>query len=151
MVRGAALAAHPAAAHAVLDLLIADLNGDHPVEGNPRLGEGLGLADGAGHPVQNEAALAVRLPDALFHHADDHIIGDQLARVHIALGLQTHRSSLLNGGTEHVAGGDSGDSQLCAEDLRLGAFSRAGGAQQDQLHTHNASLPITPGSPCSAA
>ena len=79
------------------------------------------------------------LSQALGHDADDDLVGDQLARVHIGLGLQPDGRAVLDGGAEDVAGGDGGDAQLGTEDLSLGAFAGAGGAQQDQLHTHDQS------------
>jgi len=47
----AALAAHLAAGHPLLDLLIGDLQGEDPVEPDARGVQGLSLGDGAGHPI----------------------------------------------------------------------------------------------------
>ena len=121
------------------------------IEGDPGLVQGLSLADGAGHAVQDIAIGAVGLSQPLGHDADDHGVRNQLTGVHIGLGLQPGGGAVLNGGAEDVAGGNGRDVQLGAEDLGLGAFAGAGGAQHDQLHSHSVSLLLTQGSPCSAA
>ena len=87
MVGRAAVLADPAAGHALFDLPIGDLDGHHMVKGHACLGQSLGLANGAGHSVQDEAPGAVRLLQPLGNDADDNGIGDQLARIHIGLGL----------------------------------------------------------------
>ena len=87
--------------------------------------QGLGLGDGAGHPVQDIAVGAVGLGQPLHHDADDHSVRDQLASVHIALGLEPHGRAVLHGRAQDVPGGDGGDAQLLTEDRRLGALSGA--------------------------
>ena len=128
VVAGAAGAAHAPPAHAAEDLLLADLDGDDGVKDDARLLQGLGLGDGAGHPVQDIAVLAVVLGQALVHDADDDLIGHQSAGVDIRLGLQAGGRAVLDGGAENIAGGDGGDAQLPAEDLRLGTLPGAGSA-----------------------
>ena len=147
MVGGPAVDAGPAAGHSPLNLLVGDLNGDHRIELDTGLLQGLSLGDGAGHPVQDIALLAVGLGQPLGDDADDDVVRDQLAGVHILLGLQAHGGAVGHGGAEDVAGGNGGDVQLLADDLRLSAFTGARGAQQDQLH----STLLTPKSPCSGA
>ena len=75
---------------------------------------------------QNEAVGAVSLCQTLLQDADDDFIGHQSTGVHKALGLQTHLGALLDSSAQDVAGADGGDVQLCADDLGLGAFARAG-------------------------
>ena len=72
---------------------------------------------------------AVLLLQPLADNANDHFIGHQLAGVHIGLGLQPGGRTVLDGGTQDVAGRDAGDAQLLAQDFRLGAFTGTGGAQ----------------------
>ena len=93
---GSAGGAHPAAAHALLDLAVGDLDGDHMVKHDAGLVQGLGLGQGAGHAVQDKALGTVGLLQPLGHDADDHGIGDQLACVHIGLGLKAHGLSLIH-------------------------------------------------------
>ena len=148
MVGGAAGGADPAACHALHDLLVGDFDGDHSVEGDARLLQGLCLGNGAGHPVEDEAVLAVCLGQTLGDHPDDHLIGDQLAGIHIRLGLQANGSPVFHRSSENVAGGDGGNAQFLIQDLSLGAFPGARRAQKNQFHTL---IPLIPGSPCSAA
>ena len=131
MVAGAAVRADPAAAHALHNRLVADLQGDHAVEDDPGLLQGLGLGDGAGHAVQNVTLGTVRLFQPLGNDADDDLIGHQLPRVHEGLGLQARGSAVLHGGAEDVAGGDGGNIQLFTQDVGLCSLSGARGAQQD--------------------
>ena len=84
--------------------------------------------------IEDEAAGAVRLGQPLLDDADDDAVGHQLALVHVGLGLQAHGAAVADGGPEHVAGGDGGDIQLTAEDIRLCPLARTGGAQKDKLH-----------------
>ena len=65
-----------------------------------------------GHPVQDVAVLAVGLGQPLGDDADDDLIGNQLAGVHIFLGLQSHRRAVGHGGPEDVAGEMVGNVQL---------------------------------------
>src|SRR5699024_1360930 len=64
----------------------------------------------------------------------DDIVRDELSVVHILLGLQAGLRLVFDGLAENVAGGDGGNAQLLAEDLRLCSFSGARCAQQNQLH-----------------
>ena len=123
------MAANAPSAHALLDLLVGNLDGQHPVKGDAGLVQGFRLTQGPGHAVQDIAPGAVRLGHPLGHDADDHLVGDQLTRVHIGLGLQAHGGAVLDGGPEHIAGGDGGDVQLFAQNFSLGAFPGSGGAQ----------------------
>ena len=126
MVAGTALFADAAAAHALHDHIVLDLQLQHLVDADAHGLDGLGLSDGAGHTVQNEAICAVRLSQTLFQDADDDLIGHQSASVHEALCLQAHLGAFLDSSAQDVAGADGGDVQLCADDLGLGAFARAG-------------------------
>ena len=128
MVARAALFAHAAAAHPVKDDVLVHCQVQHLVDADAHLLNGLGLGDGAGHAVQDEALCAVRLGQPLFQDADDDIVRHKAAGVHVALGLQAHLGALLDGGAQDVAGGDGRDAQLGGEDLGLGALARTRGA-----------------------
>ena len=69
--------------------------------------------------------------------ADDDLIGDQLAGLHVGFRLLAGGGTVFHGGPEDVASGDGGDIQLFAQDLGLCAFAGAGGAQQNQFHEEN--------------
>ena len=98
--------------------------------------QGFRLSDGAGHAVQDVAVLAVRLLKPFGDDADDDFVRNQLAGIHILLGLQTYGGAVLDGGPQDVAGGDGRNVQLFADDLSLCAFAGAGSAQQDQFHNN---------------
>ena len=50
--------------------------------------ERLGLRLGAREAVEDEAVLGLVLVDALGDHADDHVVGDEVAAVHVLLRLR---------------------------------------------------------------
>ena len=68
----------------------------------------VGLLHGAREPVQNEAALAVWLVDAVFDDAHHHVVAHQLASLHQAGGLEAHRRLRGHGRPQHVTGGELG-------------------------------------------
>ena len=134
VVAGTALFADAAAAHALHDHIVLDLQLQHLVDADAHSLNGLGLGNGAGHAVQDEAVGAVGLCQTLLQDADDDLIGHQCAGVHEALCLQAHLGAILHGSTQDVAGADGGDVQLCADDLGLRALTGTRCAQQDQIH-----------------
>jgi hypothetical protein len=60
----------------------------------------------AGEAVENETLGAIRAFDALANHADENIVGDQLAGIHHALRLEADRAARFHLGPEHVARGN---------------------------------------------
>ena len=128
MVAGSAVLADAAAAHALHDRLIGDLNGDYVVKPDPGLLQRLSLSDGAGHAVQDIAVLAVILVQPVMDDADDDLIGDQLAGLHVGFRLLAGGGAVFHGGPEDVASGDCGDIQHFAQALSLCALAGAGGA-----------------------
>ena len=128
VVAGAALLADAAAAHPVKNHVLVHGQVQNLVDPDAHPLDGLGLGDGAGHAVQDEALGAVGLCQPLFQDADDDIIRHKAAGVHVTLGLQAHLGALLDGGPQDVAGGDGRDAQLGGEDLGLGALARTRGA-----------------------
>ncbi len=69
-----------------------------------------------GKPSSRNPSRASSLADAREDHADDHLVGDQLAGVHVALRLPAELGALGHLGAQHVAGGD----------VRRGRSPRAG-------------------------
>ena len=63
----------------------------------------------------------------LLHDGEDHLVGDQLARVDEGLGLEPYLCARLDGGAEDVAGGDGGNIQLFTQDVGLCSFAGAPG------------------------
>ena len=60
--------------------------------------------------------------------ADDDLIGDQLAGLHVGFRLLAGGGAVFHGGPEDVASGDGGDIQHFAQALSLCALAGAGGA-----------------------
>ncbi len=92
---------------------------DHPVEL-------LDLGEGARVAVEQEAGLGVGLVDAVADHRVGDLVGDVLAGVHVALGLDG-RAAVPCGdvGAEDVAGGDRRDAVVLGDELGLGALAGA--------------------------
>ena len=131
VVGGAALGAGPAARHAVDDLLIGNLDVQYAVKPDACGLQGLGLGDGAGHAVQDIALCAIGLRQTLGDNADDHLVGHQFARVHVALGLEPHARTVFHGRAQDVACGNGGNAQPPAEDGGLGPLTGARGAEHN--------------------
>ena len=134
MVACAALLADAAAAHALHDHIVLDLQLQHLVDADAHGLNGLGLRDGAGHTVQDETIGTVCLRQTILQNADDDLIGHQRTGVHEALGFQAHLGAFLHSRTQDVAGADGRNVQLCADDLCLCALAGARCAQQNQIH-----------------
>src|SRR5690606_36362881 len=62
------------------------------------------------------------------------VVGDQAAAVHDLLGLKAQRCLGLDRGAQHVAGGNLGDAEFFGDECRLGSFTGAGWAEQNQSH-----------------
>ena len=129
------LAADAAAGHARFDHLVGDLNGHDCVKMDAGRFERLGLRDRAGDSIEDEAVRTIRAGDPFADDADDDIVRNELASVHEALGLQASLGSVFDRFAKNVAGGNGGDVQLLADDLRLCAFSGTGSTQKNQLHS----------------
>ena len=97
----ALLDAGPPAAEPPHDLLVGDVDQDRrgqlAAEALELGVERLRLAAGAGKPVEDEAVGGLLALDALRDHADDHLVGHEVAAVHVLLrlapdlGLVAHR------------------------------------------------------------
>ena len=123
-----------AAAHALDDGGVGHVDLEHDVELDAGGLHRVGLRDGAREAVEQEAVGAVGLGDALLDQADDDVVADQAAAVHHLLGRHAQRRAGLDGGAQHVAGGDLRDAVLLADHRGLRALAGAGRAQQDQSH-----------------
>ena len=134
VVAGTALGAHTAACHACFDRGILNQQVDDLIDLDTKLLKRFGLSDDARHTIQNKTVRTVGSGQALLDDAKDDFIRNERTRVHKTLCFQPHRGTVLNGGTQDVAGGNGGDVQLIGQDLGIGAFAGARGAQQDQFH-----------------
>ena len=103
------------------------LRGQHGVEG-------LGLGDGAGKAVEDEAALGIRLFDPVGDDADDDVVGDKIAPIHDLLGLDADGRPGRHRCTEHVAGRELGYAQPLDQAHGLRALSGPRRSQQNNPH-----------------
>ena len=74
-------------------------------------------------------AASMRLED----HADDHLVGHEVAAVHELLGLPAELGALLDRGAQHVARGDVGQAEVLVQALGLGALAGPGRAEEDEI------------------
>jgi hypothetical protein len=88
--------------------------------------ERISLGEVARITVQDEAGLRVVLGQPILQHAQQDVVGYQLAGIHDRLGLQSHRRARRNGGAQHVAGRDMRHTQFRLQPGGLRAFARAG-------------------------
>ena len=89
---------HDVGRHLEIDREIERRTRQHPIE----LAR---LVQRARETVEHEpAAERTARRGALFDHADHDLVGNELARVHVALGLETERRALGGLRAEHVAG-----------------------------------------------
>ena len=97
--------------------------------------QGIRLLDRTRKAVQDKALLAVRLTETLAHNADRHLIGDELARVHIGLCLFAEWRALFHGFTKHIARGDMQDTVAFYEICRLCALAGTRWTHQNDVHS----------------
>ena len=128
MVRGTASLADTASGHTGDDGVVGHLDIEDRVDLHAHGVQSLGLGDGPGEAVQDEAVLAVILSQPLFDDADEDLIGHQLAALHVGFGLQAHLRAAPQRFAQHVPRGNGGDVVVLADDLRLGAFPSSRGA-----------------------
>ena len=79
--------------------------------------------------------VASSLAEAGAHHLDRHRVGDEIARVHVALGLDTERGLLGEVGPEEVAGGDVRHVEPLGQPLGLSSLARTRRAYQYNAHS----------------
>src|SRR3954453_4229563 len=134
---GVAVRAHAPAREPLHDVVLGHVDeerGREPAVDLPqRLVERLGLLVGAREAVEEEAVLGVRLGEPVEDHADDDLVGDEVAAVHVLLGLLAEVRLLLDRLAQHVPRRDVREREVLLEALRLGALSRAGRAEQDEV------------------
>ena len=110
--------------------------GDAAAQLGQRGVERLGLGERARKAVQDEPALGVGLRQPLADHADDDVVGHEVAAGHDLLGHQPQLGAVPNGLAQHVAGGDVGEPVLRRNARSLGALAGAGRAHEDQVERH---------------
>ena len=96
--------------------------------------QGLGLRNGAREAVEQVAVGAVGLLQAFLDQADDDVVRHQLAFVHDLFGHFAQLGAGLDGGTQHVAGGNLRDAEGRGDEAGLCALAGTRGAQKNQSH-----------------
>ena len=151
----AAAPADPASAEPRHRLLVGHLEEHHPVEGRPlgleQLVERLRLRRRPREAVQDEPLPAVRLGEPLADESDDHRVGDQLARVHVAPGLEPEPGAVRDGLPQHVPGRDLRHAPARGEPARLRSLPGPRRSQQHDPHLRPGPSCGGAGSPRSAA
>src|SRR5699024_4186233 len=94
----------------------------------------VGLGNGARETVEEETGLRVVLLQTRLDHADGHVVGHQVAGVHVGLGLEAQRRALADVRAEQIAGGNVGDAELLGENGGLGALAGTGGTKENESH-----------------
>ena len=113
-----------------------DIDGhiEFDVEFGQQLGQFFGLGDGTRKAVEQKALGTVRLLQPFFHNTHDQGIRHQITTLHEGLSLLTELAFRLNSAAQDIAGRDLDRAVECGQQLGNGAFSSAGGAQQNQFH-----------------
>ena len=71
---------------------------------------------------------------ALLDQINNQLIGDELALVHIGLGLHAEFCPVLDVCTEYITGRDMGNTILLTDHFSLGAFAGTGCTKHHYLH-----------------
>src|SRR3954451_11939149 len=137
------LDAHAAAAEAPNHLLVGNVHEDRRRQLAAQLAElraeRLGLRDGAGESVEDEPVGRLVAGHALRDDADHHLIGNEVAPIHVPLGLGAELGALTNGGPEDVAGRVVGEAEVLLQPLALRPLSGAGRTQKHEIELGHSS------------
>ena len=95
--------------------------------------ERVGLLLVAWEAVEQEAVARVALAEPLGDHADDHVVGHELACVHVALRLLAQLGSLGDLAAEDVTGRDVGEPESSRRRSACFALPGARRTEQDQV------------------
>ena len=129
VIAGTALGADSASGHAAFNLAVGHLNGNYMVDFHTLCLQCLCLSQRAGHAVQNEATGAIGLCHPVSDDAENQLVGNQIARVHVGFCFLAQLGAICNGLAEHIPGRNGGDRELVNKQLSLGPLSGAGSAQ----------------------
>lgn len=109
VVAAATASTNPATTQAVNQDIVGDNEADHTLNDDTSIIKRLGLLPISGEPVEDVAALRVITSEAILNQAKHHLIGDEVALVHIGLGGATQLAPLSNRTPEDVTSGDLRD------------------------------------------
>lgn len=124
----------PAAARALDDDVVGDVEAHDALDAEVELVHELRLLERAREPVEHPAAAALGHLHGVLDDVEDDLVGDELALVHDVLGLHAVGGLVLDGGAEHVAGGEVADAVALNDGGALGSLAGSGGTHDDNLH-----------------
>ena len=134
----AVVAADAAAGDPLDDLVLGDLQVEDRVQldalGLEHRVQRLGLRHVAREAVEQEAVRGVRLLHAVLGHPDGDLVRDQVAGVHVRLGLLAQLGALADVGAEEVARGDVRDRQVLGKVRSLRSLAGTGRSDEDDSH-----------------
>ena len=107
---------------------------EHEVNRHSGVLQRLSLRDGAREAVEKKAVLAVVGKQTFLDKPDDDVIAHKAALIHDHLGGFAEFGTGLDGGAKHVARRDLRNAEVFFDVVGLGAFTGAGGSDQDQTH-----------------
>ena len=116
--------------------------------------ERLRLLERARKAVEQEAARGIGLGQPLADDADDHVVGHELAGVHVLLRREAELGARLQRGAQHVAGRDVRHAEGGRDALGLRAFAGPRRTEQHDVELfvcHDDPRGTTSGSPRSGA
>ena len=94
----------------------------------------LGLAKGAGEPVEHVATVSRRLENGAGDHLQHHLVGHQVASPQVVRGDLPDRCPAFDFSSEKIPAGQVGDLVVGGQELGLGALSGTRWADQQQAH-----------------
>ena len=87
--------------------------------------EALSLCQRAREPIEHETPRpCIVLVEPLPDHLENDLVGDELAGIHEAAGLETEWCTGLHSRSQHVAGGNMGDHVMVRQPHALRPFTR---------------------------
>ena len=125
---------HAAAGHTFDNFGVGHGDFEHEVNRHAGVLQSLSLRDGAREAVEKKAVLAVVGKQTFLDKPDDDVIAHEAALIHDHLGGFAEFGTGLDGGAKHVARRDLRNAEVFFDVVGLGAFTGAGGSDQDQTH-----------------
>jgi hypothetical protein len=134
----AAVGAAPASGDPLDQNVVGSLEHHDGIHAAPHLGhhllERFRLGYGSREPVEDHARLPTEAQQALPHELHDEIVGHEITRVHVRLGLSPQLGALPPRCPQQVAGHEPLPTQGLREQHALSALSDSRGTQQDDDH-----------------
>ena len=133
----AVLLAGPPPAQPANHLVVVDVDqqdsGQPPVELGETRRQCLRLGLGAREAVEDEAVGRLGGVDPLGDHADDHLVGDQVAAIHVLLRGAAQLGLVADRRPQDVPGRVVRQPQVFVKALPLGSLAAAGRAQENEI------------------